>query len=122
MGQRNFLDVAALQHAIEQQAGAAGPEPPLHQLQLMRMEPILDEAVRVEPNPRLIGRSFYERTWVVINRALRRIARHGVEPAVAAQNDFNAALKRSLDRLIAGDAALQAEITRLRAGSRHERS
>lgn len=120
MGRHNSLDTTGLQREIEQAARMAGPEPPLHQLHLLRMEPILDESVRVEPNPPLIGRSLYERIWVVINRAQRPVARHGVEPAVVAQNDVNAALRRSLDRLMAADAALHAEITRLRAGSKHE--
>ena len=71
--------------------------------------------MHVEPNPRLIGRTLYERLWVVINRRIRRVVRHGVEPSVQAQNELNARFNHVLERLIRGDAALHAEIVRLRA-------
>ena len=116
------VDVVALQAAIAEHARQAGPEPPLYQLHLRRLLPVLQEAVRVEPNPPLIGRTGYERFWVVINRAVRLLVRHGVEPAVLAQNDLNVAVGRALEQLIAGDAALHAELVRLRAEGRRDRS
>ena len=113
------LDVTLLQTAIEQRAREAGPEPAFYQLHLRQLIPVLREAMRVDPNPLLIGRTLYERLWVVINRAIRRGARHGVEPAVVVQNTFNADVQRSLERLLSGDAALHAEVVRLRAESNH---
>ena len=115
MSRSNQLDVTRLQAEIERYAREAGPEPPCYQLHLRRMAPVFRETVRVEPNPPLIGRTLYERIWIVINRAIRRVARRGVEPEVRRQNDLNAALQRSLDRLIDYDDALHGEVVRLRA-------
>src|SRR5687767_2818584 len=115
MDPNSALDVRALQQAIEEQATRSGPEPAFPHLQLQSLAPILVETVRVEPNPPLVGRSLYERLWVVINTIVRRVVRYGVEPSVMAQNDVNAAVQRSLARLVVGDARLRAEIVRLRA-------
>jgi aminoglycoside phosphotransferase (APT) family kinase protein len=115
-------DIMALQRTLEEQARVAGVEPPFYQLHLQAQVPILREAVRVEPNPPLIGRTPYERLWVVINRIVRRVARHGVEPAVQAQNANNVAVGRLLDQLMTIDNTLHAEIVRLRAEERRERS
>lgn len=114
------IDVGVLQHEIEEHAGLAGPEPPFYQLHLRTLVPVLREAARVEPSPPLIGRTSYERLWVIINTIVRRVARHGVEPAVQAQNAYNAAVGQMLDRLMANDAMLHAEIVRLRAEERRE--
>ena len=119
MPQNSRVDVAALQVEIEQRAREAGAEPAFPRLHLRQLVPILREAVKVEPSPPLIGRTLYERLWVAINSSIRRGARHAVEPAVAAQNAFNDGVQRSLERLMAGDAALHAEIVRLRAESKH---
>lgn len=113
------LSVAGIQQALEAWARHAGPEPPFYQPRLGELRPVLDETMRVEPLPLLLGRTHYERMWVVINRAIRAVIRHGVEPAVLAQNDFNSGVGRALDRLIAMDAALHAEVVRLRAEERH---
>jgi len=118
MPENERIDITLLQAAIEEHARAAGPEPSFVQLHLGTLVPVLREAMRVEPNPPLIGRTAYERCWVVINRAVRRVARHGVEPAVQAQNAYNAAVGRMLDQLMAVDASLHAEIVRLRAEER----
>lgn len=115
------LVVTDIQAEIERRAHLAGPEPPFYQLDLRRLIPTLEAAVRVEPSPPLLGRNIYEQLWAAINRTIRRIVRPGVEPAVTAQNELNVQLKRSLDRLIAGDAALHAEIARLRAEAPHGR-
>jgi hypothetical protein len=122
MDPNSALDVRALQAAIEKQAALSGPEPPFAHLQLQLLAPILAEDVCVEPNPPLVGRSLYERLWVVINSIVRRVVRYGVEPSVIAHNDFNAAVQRSLTRLVAGDARLRAEIVRLRARGKHGRT
>jgi hypothetical protein len=115
MDPNSTLDVHTLQEAIEKQAARSGPEPAFPHLELQSLAPILAEDVRVEPNPPLVGRSPYERLWVVINTIVRRVARYGVEPSVVAQNDFNAAVQRSLTGLVARDALLRAEIVRLKA-------
>lgn len=114
------IDVGVLQHEIEEHASLAGPEPPFYQLHLRTLVPVLREAVRVEPSPPLIGRTSYERLWVIINTIVRRVARHGVEPAVQAQNAYNSAVGQMLDRLMANDATLHAEIVRLRAEEQRE--
>lgn len=114
------IDVSVLQREIGKRAELAGPQPPFYQLHLRTLLPVLREAVRVEPSPPLIGRTPYERLWVVINRIVRRVVRHGVEPAVQAQNTSNAAVDRMLDQLMTNDATLHAEIVRLRAEERHE--
>ena len=113
------VDVTLIQDEIEQHAREDGREPAFYQLHLRRLMPVLREAVRVDPSPPLVGRTLYERLWVVINSAIRRGARPAIEPAVAAQNAFNAGVQHSLERLIAGDAALHAEVVRLRAEGRH---
>ena len=114
------VDITLLQAELEDRArAAAGPEPPFFQLHLQNLVPVLREAERVEPNPPLIGRTAYERLWVVINRIVRRVVRHGVEPAVHAQNAHNAAIGRMFDQLMAADESLHAEIVRLRARERH---
>ncbi len=122
MAQSSPLVVTEIQAEIERRARLAGTEPPFYQLDLRRLVPVLVEAVRVESSPPLLGRNLYERLWVMINRAIRRVTRHGVEPAVAVQNEVNARVKRVLDRLIAGDAALHAEVARLQAEGRHGRT
>ncbi len=118
MPENERIDITLLQAAIEEHARTAGPEPPFVQLHLGALVPVLREAMRVEPNPPLIGRTAYERCWVVINRAVRRVARHGVEPAVQAQNAHNAAVGRMLDQLMAADESLHAELVRLRGEER----
>jgi hypothetical protein len=114
------IDVSLLQHEIEEHAGQAGPEPPFYQLHLRTLVPVLREAVRVEPSPPFIGRTSYERLWVIINTIVRRVVQHGVVPAVQAQNTYNATVDRMLDQLMANDATLHAEIVRLRAEERRE--
>jgi hypothetical protein len=114
------LDVDLLQRAIQEQAGTGGPEPPFYQLHLRQLAPLLEAAVRVEPNPTLLGRTRYERVWVIINRLVRRVARHGVEPAVLAQNQSNLAVLRAFHFLTQADAALHAEVARLRAEQSHD--
>ena len=118
----SHVDVTLLQSEIEQRAQQAGPDPPFYQLHLQRVMPVLAEAVKVDPNPPILGRTLYERIWAVINRGIRRVARYGVEPAVLMQNDANARVQRSLEHLIAGDAALHAEVVRLRAEGKRGQS
>ena len=116
----SHLDVARIQSELEAWARQSIDEPHFPLLDLQRRMPALVEASRVEPNPTLIGRTLYERIWVVINLTLRRIARHGVEPSVRSQNTFNAHARLALERLASGDAALHAELVRLSAERRHE--
>ena len=111
----NPIDVAVLQAEIDRLAPEAGPEPPFPQLRLQQLLPVLREAVRVEPNPPLIGRTLYEQIWVVINRVIRRGASPGVEPGVLRQNDVNAGVQRALEGLMRADADLAAEVVRLQA-------
>jgi hypothetical protein len=92
----------------------------MYQLRLQQLAPTLDLTVHVEPSPPLIGTTRYERLWVIINRCVRRVARHGVEPAVLAQNDVNTAILRTLRLLVTADATLHAELVRLRAEERHD--
>lgn len=120
MAPQHEIDAQALQAAIEASARTAGPEPPFAQLALQQLKRLIHETATVEPNPLLLGRTTYERVWVVINRAIRRIARHGVEPCVQQQNELNTRIKHTLDLLITADAALQAELIRIRADTRHE--
>jgi hypothetical protein len=115
------LVVAELQAEIEALARLAGPDLALPQLALQRLKPILQESVKVDPRPILLGRTAYERFWVVVNRLVRRVAGLGVEPGVAAQNDFNAGIERALEQMIRVDAALHAEVVHLRAESKHDR-
>lgn len=100
---------------IAARAQQAGPEPRLPQLELQQLLPMLREHQTVEPRPLLIGRTRYERLWVRINRLLRRVAAHAVEPAVTQQNEFNAATQIALERLIEADAALRAAVIELRS-------
>ena len=116
------LVVTEIQAEIEALARLAGPEPALPQIAVQRLMPVLHEAARVDPWPALLGRTLYERFWVVVNRLIRRVAGLGVEPGVVAQNDFNASVKHALEGLIAGDAALHAEVVRLRAEGKHGHS
>ena len=116
------FDLLLLKRKFERRAQRAGPDPPFYQLHLQRVMPVLAEAVKVDPNPPILGRTLYERIWAVINRGIRRVVRHGVEPAVLMQNDANARVRRSLERLIAGDAALHAEVVRLRAEGKRGQS
>jgi hypothetical protein len=85
------------------------------QLTLQQLLPVLREQQSVEPRPALIGRTRYERLWARINRVVRRVAAHAVEPAVAQQNEFNAATQVALEGLIEADAALRAAVIELRA-------
>ena len=55
--------------------------------------------------------------WAVINRALRRIARYGVEPVVLQQNMVNASVEQALRHLTGNISVLHAEMVRLRARS-----
>lgn len=114
------LDASVLQEALEEHARHGGPEPPMYQLRLQQLAPTLALTVRVDPSPPLIGTTRYERLWVIINRLVRRVARHGVEPAVRAQNEANAAMLRTLHLLVTADATLHAELVRLRAEERHD--
>lgn len=100
---------------LTERAAQAGPEPRLPQLEIQRMLPLLHERQRVEPRPPLIGRTRYERLWARINRVVRRVAAHAVEPAVTQQNEFNAATQVALEGLIEADAALRAAVIELRA-------
>ncbi len=120
MHPESHRDAARLQSELEDWARQSIDEPRFPLLELQRQMPALAEASRVEPNPTLIGRTLYERIWVVINLTLRRIARHGVEPSVRSQNTFNAHIRVALERLASGDAALRAELVRLSAARRHE--
>ena len=113
------VDVEELQRAIERAAVESGPEPPFPQLQLDMLRPALAHSVRVEPHPPLIGRTTYEKVWAAINRRVRRVAGLAVVPVVEQQNEANARLLRSLDRLAAVEAGLHAAIVRMRA-ERHD--
>ena len=120
MHSESHLDVTRLQSEIEAWARETADETRFPLLDLQRRMPALVEASRVEPNPTLIGRTLYERVWVVINLTLRRVARHGVEPAVRYQNTRNAHVRHALEQLVLGSAALRAELARLSAERRHE--
>jgi hypothetical protein len=109
------IDVDNLMGEIDAAALLAGPEPAFPQLELQQVLPELREYHAVEPRPPLIGRTRYERLWVRINGVLRRGAAHAVEPAVAQQNESNAALLAALEELVRSDAALRAAVVALRA-------
>lgn len=109
------INVSRIMQMLTERAAQAGPEPPLPQLEIQRMLPLLHEQQRVEPRPPLIGRTRYERLWARINRVVRRVAAHAVEPAVTQQNEFNAATQVALEGLIEADAALRAAVIELRA-------
>lgn len=109
------INVHEIMREIEARAAEAGREPEFPQLQIEQLRPVLHEHRMVEPRPLLIGRTRYERVWVGINTLLRRVAAHAVEPAVAQQNEFNAALHDSLALLIDSDAKVRAAVIALRA-------
>ena len=117
---RPEINIGVLQEALAERARHGGPEPPMYQLRLQQLAPTLNLTVHVEPSPPLIGTTRYERLWVIINRFVRRVARHGVEPAVRAQNEANTATLRMLHLLITADATLHAELVRLRAEEQHD--
>lgn len=108
------LNVDQIMLTIVERAASAGPEPALPQLELQQLLPTLREQQRVEPRPPLIGRTRYERLWARINRVVRRVAAHAVEPVVSQQNEFNAATETALEDLIRVDAALRAAVIELR--------
>lgn len=91
------------------------PEPSFPLLKLDQMQPTLRETSVVIGRPPLIGRTPYERVWAVINRLLRRAAVHAVEPAVAQQNEWNAAVHATITDLARTQSALQAEVIRQQA-------
>ena len=111
----NTVEIEELQNAIERAVADAGPEPPFLQLRLRQLRPVLAQSVHVERNPPLIGRTAYEKLWVVINRVVRRVAGLAVGPVVERQNEGNARMRRSIEHLMATDATLHAAIVRLRA-------
>ena len=111
------IDVDNLMREIDAAAAQAGSEPRFPALELQQLRPALREYHAVEPRPPLVGRTRYERLWVRINGLLRRVAAHAVEPAVAQQNEYNAALHEALDQLTRSDAALRAAVVELRARS-----
>lgn len=111
----DVLQVDELQRQIDETADRAGAEPEFPQLELQRLLPLLREQHLVEPRPRLIGRTTYERVWVQINQVVRRFAAHTVEPAVAQQNEFNRATLDLVEGLIAADAALRGAVVACRA-------
>ncbi len=109
------LNVDELMREIEAAAPQAGAEPQFPQLAMQQLWPALREYHAVEPRPPLIGRTRYERLWVRINQLLRRIAAHAVEPAVAQQNESNAAVLDALEQLLRADAGLRAVVTAQRS-------
>ncbi len=109
------LNVDELMREIEAAAAQAGAEPQFPQLAMQQLLPALREYHAVEPRPPLIGRTRYERLWVRINQLLRRIAAHAVEPAVAQQNESNAAVLDALEQLLRADAGLRAVVTAQRS-------
>lgn len=109
------IKVDDLMREVAARAAAAGPEPMFPQLALGQLQPELCEHAEVESRPILLGRTRYERLWARINRLVRRVAAHAVEPAVTQQNEWNAATLAALDGLIAADATLRASIAILRA-------
>lgn len=116
------LDITQLQHAIEAAARATGPEPHFPRLELERLCPTLREATRVDARPVLIGRTPYERFWVIVNRLIRSVVGPGVEPGVEAQNRLNARMVEILMNLANRHTTLQAELIRFQAEHHHERS
>jgi len=111
----NKLFVDELMQQIEVAADQAGLEPAFPQLKLQQGLPLLREYHNVEPRPPLLGRTRYEQLWVRINQVVRRVAAHAVEPAVAQQNEYNAALLDAMEQLIAADAMLHGAVVALRA-------
>lgn len=105
---------AELQSAVEAHA-ATREEPAFPRLHLRSLVPLITRTATVDPRSILIGRTAYERMWVVINRGVRGIIRHATEPVVDQQNTWNRQIAHSLDRLATADAALHGEVVRLRA-------
>lgn len=105
------MDVDQLQQRIAETAQAAGVDPVFPQLELQRMLPHLRGHHVVEPRPAWAPRTAYERVWARINGVVRRVAAHAVEPAVAQQNEGNAAVLAALEQLIEADAALRAAVS-----------
>lgn len=116
------IHVDDLIREIDLLASEAGPEPPFPQLEVQQLMPTLREHAVVDPRPPLIGRTRYERLWMRINTIVRRVAAHAVEPAVAQQNEFNAALLDAIDGLTRADAALRAQVIALRSDQIEERN
>lgn len=105
------MNVDHLQQRIDDAAQAAGPEPLFPQLDLQRVLPHLRLHHLVEPRPAWAPRTAYERMWARINGLVRRGVAHAVEPAVAQQNEGNAAVLVALEQLIEADAALRAAVS-----------
>lgn len=111
---------AELQTAVETYASRS-VEPRFPRLHLRSLIPLMERTARVDPRPLLIGRTAYERMWVVINRGVRGIIRHAAEPVVEQQNTWNRQLSHTLERLAVADAALHGEVVRMRAEAhRHD--
>ncbi len=109
-----------VQRAVEAYA-ASQPEPDFPRLHLRSLLPVLGRTARVDPRPLLIGRTAYERMWVVINRGVRGVIRHAAEPVVDQQNDLNQHITHALEQIARADAALHGEVVRLRATApRHD--
>ncbi|WP_026370176.1 hypothetical protein [Kallotenue papyrolyticum] len=109
------MNVDDLMREIEAAAAAAGPEPVLPHLELSRLMPQLAADRRVEPRPPLVGRSAYERLWARINRLIRRVAAHGVEPVVHQQNAWNQAAVEAIAALAQAAAMLRGAVVAARA-------
>lgn len=109
---------AELQAAVEAYA-ASSTEPAFPRLHLRSLITSLQRTGAVDPRPLLIGRTAYERMWVVINRGVRGIIRHAVEPVVEQQNAWNKELAHTLARLAVADAALHGDVIRMRAEAHH---
>ncbi len=103
------LGAAALMAEVAAEAAAAPVAAPFPLLALAAEAPALREASVVVASPPLIGRTAYERLWAVINRLLRRAASPAIAPAVAQQNEWNAAVLDAVGELAALAAALEAE-------------
>lgn len=115
------MNVDQLQRRVDAAADAAGPEPLFPQLELQHLLPHLRLHHRVEPRPAFVPSSPYERVWAHINTLVRRIAAHAVEPVVAQQNEYNAALLDALEEMVAQQAALRARISIEQAEQQRER-
>lgn len=109
------MNVDELMREIETAAAAAGPEPVLPHLELSRLLPQLAANQRVEPRPPLLGYSAYERFWAGINRVIRRIAAHGVEPVVHQQNAWNQATVEAISALAQAASMLRGAVVAARA-------
>lgn len=118
------MNVDHLQQRVAETAQAAGSDPAFPQLALQRLMPHLRIHHVVEPRPAWAPRTAYERVWARINGMVRRVAAHAVEPAVAQQNESNAAVLAALEQMIEADAALRAAISvaRMRSSQREARA